>query len=664
MSLILFLGEWAVRSALLIFAGAAALWLLRVRNPSVRLMAWTAMLAGSLATPLLTMTLPGMQVAITRSTVQPPATAPSLSISQPQGEFGPAVEQSPSTTASLRPAGVGPFDWIGVAAIVYLTIAGALLARLFIGLWMSFALLRRGRPTEIVADGIEVRESDAIASPVTMGIVRPAMLLPADWREWGPAKLAAVLAHERSHVRRHDPALQVVSAIHRSLLWGSPLSWFLHRSIVRTAEEISDDDAVAVTCDRASYAEILLEFIERAAGETNRVLVPMARYDRPGNRIRRILNSTSLIPVRITRWGVTAILAIGAPLTYLAAAVHPQSASQPVLVPRAVAAAPALPLPKPDPVVAAAAPEPQVQAARPEPLQAAPPAAPPQEKPLAFDAVSVKPVGPPPATGGRGKSGRGGGGPGTSDPGRIHFPAIRLKDLILRAYNVKDFQIVGPDWLNATDMSTRFEVDAVMPSDTTPEQLQAMLRNLLAERFKLAIHKETRELPVYSLVVSKGGLKIKESAPPAAGSDAPALPPGGRNSDKFDRYGFPVRVLPPEGGMGSWFINGRCQLFGARRTMQDLADGLVMHLENTPVNNETGLAGKYDFTLAYARPRFENPPPAGPGDDWAMNPPELPEPLGDIFEAIQAELGLKLEPKKGPRDVVVIDHIEKRPTEN
>jgi uncharacterized protein (TIGR03435 family) len=294
-------------------------------------------------------------------------------------------------------------------------------------------------------------------------------------------------------------------------------------------------------------------------------------------------------------------------------------------------------------------------------VQAAPPAVPSQEKPLTFDAASVKPFTPASATGGRGKSGGGPGGPGTSDPSRIHYPAVRLKDLILRAYDVKDFQIVGPDWLNATDESARFAVDATMPPDTTSEQLRAMLRNLLAERFKLAVHRETRELPVYSLVVSKGGLKIKESAP-TAGPGAPDLPPGGRNSGKFDPYGFPIRNLPPEGGIGSWFINGRCQLFGERRTMQELADGLVNHLR-TPVTNDTGLTGKYDFTLTYSRPRFDGIP-VGPVEDWVMNPPEAPEPLGDIFESIQTELGLKLEAKKGPRDVFVIDHIEKKPTEN
>jgi len=654
MSMIPFLGEWAVRSSVLIAAGALLLRLLRVKNPSLRLTAWTAILAGSLAIPLLATALPKVPVAIMRALVQPTAIAPAGTTRKPESELLPPVAEYSTVPASRRPRGDKPFEWVRAAALVYAFAAGALLLRLFVGLYLSLAMLRRARPTGIAAEGIDIRESDDIASPVTAGIFRPIMLLPPDWRKWDAAKLAAIVAHERSHVRRRDPVVQFVSAIHRSLLWVSPFSWFLHRSIIRTAEEVSDDDAVAVICDRVSYAEILLEFTQRSLCQRKWMVVQMARYDRPEKRIRRVLNSASGAR-RITRWGVTAVLAIASPLAYVVAAAHPQVSSQPTPLPVPVAAASTLAPQQP----AAAEPSP---GPKPTPVQAAPPAAPSQEKPPSFDAASVKPFQPDSVAGELGKK-SGGGGPGTSDPGRIHYQAIRVKDLILRAYDVKDFQIVGPDWLNGGD-STRYRVDATMPPDTTPEQFRAMLRSLLADRFKLAVHKETRDLPFYSLVVSKSGLKIKESAAaPAAVPGAPALPPGGRNSDKFDAYGFPIRSFPPEGGIGGWLINGRGQVFGVRRTMQQLADELVIHVGNTPVTNDTGLTGKYNFTLTYSRPRIDVTQ-VGPEPDWAMNPPEGPEPLGDIFGSIQTELGLKLEPKKGPRDVIVIDHIEKKPTDN
>ena len=124
---------------------------------------------------------------------------------------------------------------------------------------------------------------------MTLGIVRPAVVLPEDWREWDRVKLDAVLAHERSHIERWDPAVQLLSAIHRSVLWISPLSWLLDRCIVRAAEEASDDAAIAATADRASYAEVLLGFVARGVTPLG---IGMARYGRPDKRIDRILDGT------------------------------------------------------------------------------------------------------------------------------------------------------------------------------------------------------------------------------------------------------------------------------------------------------------------------------------------------------------------------------------
>jgi hypothetical protein len=186
---------------------------------------------------------------------------------------------------------------------------------------MSLRLRCSSRATGHATEGIEIRESDYTASPVALGVVRPVIMLPGDWREWPAAKLNAVLAHERSHIRRRDPAVQLLSAIHRALLWHSPLSWFLHRRIVRVAEEASDDAAVAVTGDRASYAEVLLDFMQRGVRDAEWQGVAMARYGRPEERIHRILDGTALSG-GVTRWTVAAILAVGSPLAYLAAAAQ------------------------------------------------------------------------------------------------------------------------------------------------------------------------------------------------------------------------------------------------------------------------------------------------------------------------------------------------------
>jgi uncharacterized protein (TIGR03435 family) len=287
----------------------------------------------------------------------------------------------------------------------------------------------------------------------------------------------------------------------------------------------------------------------------------------------------------------------------------------------------------------------------------------PPGKPVVFDAASVKPIAAAAVVAGR-KGGRGSGGPGTADPGRIHYAAIRLKVLVINAYGVKDFQIVGPDWLNDDGEATRFAIDATMPPDTTREQLRLMFQNLLADRFKLEIHRETRDLPKYSLIVTKNGPKMKESAesqPPGTPATSPSR--GGPGRESLDKYGFPIYPRRPEGGTWTLLINGRGRLGGDRATMQDLVNALMSsHLPGF-VTDDTGLKAKYDFILTYSTPRFPEPVDADLLP-WMVNPPELSEPLPDLFAAMESQLGLKLQAKKGPVDVIVIDHIEKRPTEN
>jgi beta-lactamase regulating signal transducer with metallopeptidase domain len=147
-------------------------------------------------------------------------------------------------------------------------------------------------------------------------------VLPEDWPQWDPPKLDSVLAHERSHIDRHDPAAQLLSAIHRALLWFSPAAWLLHRRIVRTGEEVSDDAAIAVTADRAAYAGILVDFMQRRALPHHYLAVPMSRYGSTERRIQRILNSAALSG-GLARLGLAGILVIASPLVYFTATAAP-----------------------------------------------------------------------------------------------------------------------------------------------------------------------------------------------------------------------------------------------------------------------------------------------------------------------------------------------------
>jgi multidrug efflux pump subunit AcrA (membrane-fusion protein) len=328
MNTIQFLAEWALRSSILILSGALLLWALRVKDPSVRLAAWTAMLCGSLAIPVLTALAPSVPLRVMRQA--PQTVAAPVMLQAPQTVAAPVMVRSdaPAPAEPHHETKVSkPFDGARAAVAVYVLVALTLLLRLCVGLAMSLRLLRGSRATGRAAEGIEIRESDRVATPVTLGVASPAIVLPVDWGRWDNAKLDAVLAHERSHIRRHDPAVQLLSAIHRALLWHSPLSWFLHRRIVRVAEEASDDAAVAATRDRALYAEVLLDFMRRAVPGPNWQAVPMARYGPADQRIHRILDGT-VLSRGVTRWSVAAILALGSPIAYLVAAAQPQRTLQ------------------------------------------------------------------------------------------------------------------------------------------------------------------------------------------------------------------------------------------------------------------------------------------------------------------------------------------------
>lgn len=272
-----------------------------------------------------------------------------------------------------------------------------------------------------------------------------------------------------------------------------------------------------------------------------------------------------------------------------------------------------------------------------------------------FEVATIKPS--PPQPMGRMFMGTRG-GPGTDDPGRFTCTNCSLTVLLTAAYDVQRFQISGPPTLE----SERFEVVAKVPGGATKEQFRLMLQSLLADRFKLKLHHETKDLPLYELVVAKGGPKLKESAPP---SEAPAdsrqpAPPGQMRTDKD---GYPV--LPPGRGPIMAITPGHARLRGDQETMEQFARRLS-NMVARPVKDATGLTGKYDFELSFA-PDMSSmmmgpmPPPGGDGP----GPVSAPQDSGPtIFTALQEQLGLKLEQKKGSVDTLVIDHVEKTPTEN
>ena len=310
----------------------------------------------------------------------------------------------------------------------------------------------------------------------------------------------------------------------------------------------------------------------------------------------------------------------------------------------------------------------------------------PPEKP-AFEVASIKPSEPPAAMGPRRIGAVG--GPGTEDPGRVTYFGATLRMLLMNAYDVKRFQISGSAALD----SERYDIVAKVPKDSSKEQVRLMLQNLLEERFKLVLHRETKELPAYELLVAKGGPKFKESAPPPESADAapkpgesaaggpsspppppPPPPPGGPMKLSMDKDGFPQ--LPP-GMAGKNFtimMPGRAMMVSNGQTMAAFADMLSGQLDR-PVVDLTGLKGKYDFKLQFLPENMMGPmgmigPPkptgvagAASGGEPMADLPDAPV-VPPLPAALQAQLGLKLEPKKSQVEFLVVDHVEKTPIEN
>jgi uncharacterized protein (TIGR03435 family) len=238
------------------------------------------------------------------------------------------------------------------------------------------------------------------------------------------------------------------------------------------------------------------------------------------------------------------------------------------------------------------------------------------------------------------------GGPGTKDPGLFTCTNTRLSNLVTRAYSTDFYRVAGLEGL--TDM---FDITARIPEGTTKAQFALMLRNMLADRFHLTVHHEAREIVKYDLVVAKNGPKCKKAAelPPAGQEPAPAAPAANRRT--IDPAGYPV-VTPGRPGMS--MTTNRARLYYPRMTMVRLADEVSAQMDS-PVTDATGLEGEYEiglyWTMETLSARKTDAP--DPGD----TEPSLPQ-------ALQEQLGLRLEQKKGPVDFLVVDHVDKTPAGN
>jgi uncharacterized protein (TIGR03435 family) len=240
--------------------------------------------------------------------------------------------------------------------------------------------------------------------------------------------------------------------------------------------------------------------------------------------------------------------------------------------------------------------------------------------------------------------------------GRFTAKNATLSALIRNLYPIPGFRMQGaPSWLN----TEHFDFDARAEGNPTKEQMRAMVRTLLADRFKLIVHNETQQLPVYELVLitrdGTPGPQLRPSSPECvAAADAmhagaaPMLP----NGQRAVLAGPPLPAGVPCGG-----VNSRRDTFTARAaTMEEVARGGFAPLLGQLVVNKTGLTGHFDADMTFT-PAAEPPPPARAGGYGRAAPFIGPS----FFAAVEEQLGLKLNPQTGPVDVLIIDRVE-RPT--
>ncbi len=336
------LGDAAVRALLVACAVGAGLRILAPRHVPAQKTAWGLVLAGALLMPILapwagnatwlpaeaTLVVPAhtwslyvrTKVAALRTGKAPaetthaapvpdqalameasPASGTSapldrVEVSQPslQADRFPAPTISHSQTVGTDPRGVGPLQtgyYLPVSDFIWMIYGGvalALLLRLFYGVGGAIGLWQSAEPVQLdgsLADGLRLRSSRKISSPVTVG---SAVILPADYDEWDANKLRIVLAHERSHVRQGDFYLQALAGLYTAIFWFSPLGWWLKRTLSDLSEAISDRAGLEEAASHASYAQILLEFA--ALPRRAQVGVAMAHAGRISQRIERLLN--------------------------------------------------------------------------------------------------------------------------------------------------------------------------------------------------------------------------------------------------------------------------------------------------------------------------------------------------------------------------------------
>ncbi|HEY4361499.1 MAG TPA: M56 family metallopeptidase [Bryobacteraceae bacterium] len=580
-----------------LFAGVAGLLVLALRNnpARVRHAVWVAASLKFLIPFSLLIAIGGRIEWRTASAS--PAPLLSTALDQAAQPFAPAPETSFLTGLPPVPPASPLLPIVSVLwACGVLGIAGSW----WIRRRTIAAALRAGSRVDLGLP-IEALCSPAFIEPGVFGVFRPVLLLPEGiFRHLTQEQWKAVVAHELCHVRRRDNLVGLLQMLVETVFWFHPLTWWLGKRIFQERELACDEEVLSLGNPPRAYAQGILKICELYL-ESPLPCVAGVSGSNLRKRIEAILNGRIAKSLNAGKKGLLAaagLFAVAAPVVI--GLLHGVTLR----------------------------------------AQTVPPA-------LRFEVASVKPAVPTPGV--RRPRTTGIPGPNNTDPGRFRAQEDLL-NLILIAYEIPLYRLADPDGR----FSPLMEIETKMPVDTTREQFNVMLQNLLADRLGLKVHWTTKDVEMYNLLVAKGGPKIKPAAPdsPQTGDDASqpanAVPP------KIGADGFPI---PPPGNR-SWMgvAPGKMVIRGHNETLTEMARTIGPRTLDGPMMDATGLTGKYDYTISWsttaqsAALRLGNPAadPDGPS----------------AFEALEQQLGLKIEKRKGPVQMLVVDHIEKKPTEN
>jgi len=243
------------------------------------------------------------------------------------------------------------------------------------------------------------------------------------------------------------------------------------------------------------------------------------------------------------------------------------------------------------------------------------------------------------------------------DGAQVRWVSLTLKYFMATAYRVKQYQISGPDWIS----SDRFDISATIPAGVSTTQMPEMLQRLIEDRFQVKMHREKKDFPVYALEIAKGGLKMQANPPDPDAPKADANTPANTNVNGS------AQGISIDFGRGSSYTLANNRFEGKKLTMANVVRALELYTDR-PIVDLTDLTGTYDFTLEITAEDYRAMLVRAAVSAGLTLPPEALRlldgaTLPSLFEAMQ-KVGLKLNARKAPLDMLVVEEARKTPTEN